>query len=280
MNLENLVRRMAVCMLFVVLGMTTAMAGVTHVVNRGETLQSIAQKYGVTTERIIQANPQAAQFIYVGMELNIPEGNAPQQAPMQVTPQTRIVGSDNTIGSVQNTQASSNYANGDNLIQYGVGYVANFSDDGKGFYGLFFEGLSESGWGAFFSAGASYGITKPGQLQFRLGPAYGSQISNSIWWSVPLTFNVSTTENIDKMRYYKGKDQPTKSMKTVFGFALTPKIVLKVDRAHLNLGLDVNYNFEKKFKTEYVDYPEIGNYTRESKAFGKVYVGFFVGIGL
>lgn len=44
-----------------------------HIVDRGETLASIASRYGVTQEDIIQLNPDAAQFVYVGMELSIPE---------------------------------------------------------------------------------------------------------------------------------------------------------------------------------------------------------------
>lgn len=43
-----------------------------HVVERGETLASIAKHYSVTEEEIIKLNPDAAQFVYVGMELTIP----------------------------------------------------------------------------------------------------------------------------------------------------------------------------------------------------------------
>lgn len=43
-----------------------------HVVERGETLESIAVRYGVTTEDILKLNPDAAQFVYVGMELALP----------------------------------------------------------------------------------------------------------------------------------------------------------------------------------------------------------------
>lgn len=45
---------------------------IVHTVQRGETLASIANTYGVTEKLIIEANPDAAQFIYVGMELTIP----------------------------------------------------------------------------------------------------------------------------------------------------------------------------------------------------------------
>lgn len=45
-----------------------------HIVERGETVESIAEKYGVTKASIIEINPDAAQFVYVGMELKVPEG--------------------------------------------------------------------------------------------------------------------------------------------------------------------------------------------------------------
>lgn len=58
---------------------------VKHVVEKGETIESIAQKYGTTAQAIIQANPDAESFIYVGMELNIPEtaGTNYVQTPVQ-----------------------------------------------------------------------------------------------------------------------------------------------------------------------------------------------------
>lgn len=47
---------------------------VKHTVDRGETLQSIATRYNTTEAKIIELNPDAAQFLYVGMELTIPAG--------------------------------------------------------------------------------------------------------------------------------------------------------------------------------------------------------------
>lgn len=44
-----------------------------HIVDRGETLASIAEKYAVSKEDIVKLNPDADQFVYVGMELTIPE---------------------------------------------------------------------------------------------------------------------------------------------------------------------------------------------------------------
>lgn len=67
----------AVMSLFVMIAGCSSMVAQTivkHIVDRGETLASIAQKYNTTTEKLIELNPEAAQFIYVGMGLNVPQG--------------------------------------------------------------------------------------------------------------------------------------------------------------------------------------------------------------
>lgn len=48
---------------------------VTHVVQRGETIESIAQYYNVSVEDINKANPNADGIVYVGMKLNVPMSN-------------------------------------------------------------------------------------------------------------------------------------------------------------------------------------------------------------
>lgn len=45
----------------------------THTVQRGETLESIAQKYNITVADITKVNPDAGKFFYTGMKLTIPE---------------------------------------------------------------------------------------------------------------------------------------------------------------------------------------------------------------
>ena len=62
-----------VCMLSMAQSQT-----VTHVVQRGETLESIAESYKVSVEDINKANPNADGIVYVGMKLNIPTSSKPQ----------------------------------------------------------------------------------------------------------------------------------------------------------------------------------------------------------
>lgn len=54
-----------------------------HTVVRGETLKSIAAKYNVSQSAITSLNPDAAQFVYVGMVLNIPLSSATPTASGQ-----------------------------------------------------------------------------------------------------------------------------------------------------------------------------------------------------
>ena len=58
---------------------------VTHVVQRGETLESIAEYYKVSVEDINKANPNADGIVYVGMKLVIPteSTNTPTEATAQ-----------------------------------------------------------------------------------------------------------------------------------------------------------------------------------------------------
>lgn len=44
-----------------------------HIVARGETMESIARIYDTSVKEILNLNPSAAEFIYVGMELAIPD---------------------------------------------------------------------------------------------------------------------------------------------------------------------------------------------------------------
>lgn len=52
-----------------------------HTVQRGETLTSIADQYGISEAALKEANPQSSSFIYVGMKLTIPGGQKEDPAP-------------------------------------------------------------------------------------------------------------------------------------------------------------------------------------------------------
>ena len=57
-----------------------------HVVDVGETFESIAQKYGLTEQQLKEANPKYRGVFYVGMKLNIPQKSVKSATG---TPQTQ-----------------------------------------------------------------------------------------------------------------------------------------------------------------------------------------------
>lgn len=68
-------------LLFLLLAIGTLRAQeVTHTVQRGETLSSIAGKYGVTVDKLKEANPTTKSYVYVGMKLIIPQAAGSKQA--------------------------------------------------------------------------------------------------------------------------------------------------------------------------------------------------------
>lgn len=73
--MNTLRKRLLSAMCMVAFGVSFAIAQtnmIKHIVDRGETLASIAKRYATTEAKIIELNPDAAQFLYVGMELTIP----------------------------------------------------------------------------------------------------------------------------------------------------------------------------------------------------------------
>lgn len=272
MHLSQLTRQAVTLLFFVIIGTTIIMADTTHVINRGETLQSIAMKYGVTTEQIIKANPQAAKFIYVGMELKIPMASLETRTETTPVKKYTDTSSSTDVLTTNAPQSSGNvFSDSPVISQKGIDYVADFVNGGKGYYGLFFEIIGKSGWGGLFSVGANYGIVKPGQLHFRLGPDYGYRMGESLVLSVPVVFTITTVNNETESTINNNSIKVTKTeMKTLLGLSATPKIAFKIENVYLNLGIDINYIFKRKMATS-VGFINYG---------GKVHTGFFVGIGL
>lgn len=106
---------------------------VTHVVQRGETIESIAEFYKVSVEDINKANSNADGIVYVGMKLNIPTSGSVKQTidEKNKQPQTEIyrnnVNSNNNVNFVKykETKAEPTY-NSNNSFVYGEGSSFSF----------------------------------------------------------------------------------------------------------------------------------------------------------
>lgn len=72
---------LALCLLVALVTPSLAQGGV-HVVQRGDTLIGVAQRYGVSTEALAAANGlRANSWVYVGQRLTIPAGGTAAAAP-------------------------------------------------------------------------------------------------------------------------------------------------------------------------------------------------------
>lgn len=86
----------------------SAQETVKHIVQKGETISSIATNYGVTVAEITTLNPKAAKYLFVGMELQVPVKNKPA-ASAPASSSTTAVNSSATasVPVTQQTQTSS-----------------------------------------------------------------------------------------------------------------------------------------------------------------------------
>ena len=84
-------KKLLVC-LFMLLPFTAIMGQqVSHTVQRGETLESIAKKYNVSVYALQQANPGSKDLIYTGMKLVIPNSKEKNKETKKKTQEQIIV---------------------------------------------------------------------------------------------------------------------------------------------------------------------------------------------
>ena len=113
-----------------------AAQGQVHVVQRGETLSSIAARYGTTVQAFVQANGlRNANFVWVGQRLSIPGGGAPAASSGGV----HVVGYGETLysiarryGTTASALAAANGLSNPNLIYVGQRLRVSGSSTGGG----------------------------------------------------------------------------------------------------------------------------------------------------
>ena len=85
---------------------------ITHIVQRGETIESIADYYKVSVADINKANPNADGIIYVGMKLNIPTSTSPKnETRTEKTTTSGISSNEDTSYVLQSSTTKKSYDN-------------------------------------------------------------------------------------------------------------------------------------------------------------------------
>ena len=122
---------------------------VTHVVQRGETIESIAEFYKVSVEDINKANPNVDGIVYVGMKLNIPtsvtiQNNVTKEERQSVKVVTnhnvKFQNTDSYVAKDNGENMSNHRTTSNNSLEYGEGSSFSFlyQSDAK-LYGLQME---------------------------------------------------------------------------------------------------------------------------------------------
>ena len=194
-----------------------------HTVDRGETLTSIAQRYGTTEAKIIELNPDAKQFIYVGMELIIPN-NSREQYTEKNSSSSKTTNAQQTKEVLLRQRALDSHDTYKDVTK-----VSEFDSERKTcvyeltYSAYSFEDVKLSG---------TYGFSLT-ILPWELGPKLYAGVHFS-----PLNFNFGLSDfNYDEIR-----------VGPAIGYYFTPKIFISMP---LDLLCDVNFDERDKTKTDW-----------------------------
>lgn len=219
---------------------------VTHVVQRGETLESIADYYKVSVDDINKANPNADGMVYVGMKLVIPVGAAnattkttTQQGTLEkVNPQQPVYKSTATVGTYNNV-SSKTWQKNQSRIMWGLTYFAQDFEYVKlsGHYGITVDALNIGGslFGFNTTVGSfNYGLVdKESTTDLILfGPNVAYEFAQNFIVALP----VQALCNVS----FEGTDT-----KTSWGWAISPRLYYSFGKVNVNAGILVSGGFKK-----------------------------------
>ncbi len=159
-----------------------------HRIERGETLETIAQKYNTTEDELKKLNPNAARLVYVGMILKVPVNKANLTPTVENTPTDYITNdSENIILSkIERKDVLENFC--------GYMFQSSFENEAYKYGGnIVMKGdfmIGKSGWGVEFSYGMGV-LWKPkfelaNNFLATLGPVYGTRMSSAVDLHVPV----------------------------------------------------------------------------------------------
>lgn len=242
----------------IVTNIAVAQSTKVHVVERGETIESIAKKYNVTKEELVKLNPDVAQFVYVGMEISIPVSlvkeaviNSVEESNTELTTKDTYASSFVDTSTEQVTVESSDDVEFNN---WGLGYIAALEAFDEGIYGVHYNIINDRKIGGHLFAGMNLGLVDTDYTRYfvRIGPNYSVSIAENVSFYVPFTVDltwathpenkkVTTTPNTNNNVNWddKAHTYDKKESKTEFGWglSLTPSLAIKFGGIYLNAGI-------------------------------------------
>lgn len=212
----------------------------THTVQRGESLESIAAKYGVSTQAIRDANPQMTA-IFVGYKIIIPEA-----APARATDTPARTFAPRPAQQTEAPAHSEEYPDKKEFSPHDfnnvyITYSGEFSAYDKGAYGIGFLSFNDKGFGLELNINANYGIMKKyGRgLIYKMGPAYGYAFNKYVMLYAPLRAHLTYLEyGTDQ---FDGKGNVKTKLKFNGGVTVGPGIAVKLGRIVLSADVELGW---------------------------------------
>lgn len=220
----------------------SAQTSQSHTVQRGETIESVAKKYGISVSDLQQANPSTKAYFYAGMKLVIPS-----KTNTQNTTQTQSSSSSNTKMAVTTPPSTKTRNNSIKTIKQNVQKLTFLSDlDGSDFtsvaltfghdftdlvgmtYGIQGQYFLDNGFGATLTVGANYGLEDDADLVFRIGPSYVYPVSDMFYLMGTACYSLTMAD-------YSGKTG------MVSGASVIPTIGLSFDNIKVGINGDIHW---------------------------------------
>ena len=233
---------------------------ITHVVQRGETLESIAKYYNISVADLNNANPNADGIIYVGMKLAVPVATTTvsttsstittpatpaQDLSHQDRSETMPTGTqsytDTPRTEISHNTPRSSWQRNQALMTYGLTFFS--ADFGhvkeSGHYGITmdFLNLYNSLFGASLTLGSfNFGLVDRDFVSDVIlwGPNIAYEVTKGLRIAAPI--QVMTIMNFDD----KGDS------KTSWGWAISPRLYYSFGKVTINTGILINGGFKSK----------------------------------
>lgn len=209
---------------------------ITHIVRKGETIASIAKKYGTTEQEITRLN----NLIYEGMELILPVVDN-QETEIE-TNRTESFYASHRIKNEEAETKKVKKVKPFDFGNIGASYMAAFDFADRGYYLLSWSVYTET-FGFDFMVGSNLGLVPldyAGAI-FAVGLNYSYMLSDKTLISVsPYLIGTDTSTEPDDVRKMNNIEK-----ESVFklGIALEPRITFKFGKVTPYVGLPVQWIF-------------------------------------
>lgn len=252
-------KRMSISLFLLIISMLIGLPAMSkeieHIIERGETIESVAQKYKVTADDIKKANPEMGGSFYAGTVIIIPEV-AQTAESIIVTDNEVKTGMEKSAQaygsfteSTSSTPALSSSSEGDTASLFGstyLFYMANPEHFDLGVYGIGFDNYKSNGIGYTAAIGLSYGIVKPGSISFLFGGTYGVPVNEFILPALKLRGFIGFGEmNVGYKTIQSVRDTKNYDINEIVcngGIYFTPEIKFRINTIIIGIGYDLGFN--------------------------------------